>query len=118
MRDGAANGTVNGSLALLRRMLSIAHEDGKIQFRPKIRLLRVRPARRASSRANSSRRSSLTFETDEAAYHTFLYFCGVRLGEALQIEWSQVDLAGGLIRLESEQTKNSEYRERCLYQTF
>jgi integrase len=41
---------------------------------------------------------------------TFLYFCGVRLGEALQIERSQADLAGGLIRLEGEQTKNSEPR--------
>jgi hypothetical protein len=33
--DGAKNGTVNGSLALLRRMLSVAHEDGKIQVKPK-----------------------------------------------------------------------------------
>jgi integrase len=40
----------------------------------------------------------------------FLYFCGVRLGEALQIEWSQVNLEEGLIRLEEEQTKNSEAR--------
>src|SRR6266403_6201254 len=40
----------------------------------------------------------------------FLYFCGVRLGEALQIEWSQVSLEEGLIRLEEEQTKNSEAR--------
>jgi len=40
----------------------------------------------------------------------FLYFCGARLGEALQIEWSQVNLEEGLIRLEEEQTKNSEAR--------
>jgi hypothetical protein len=32
LTQGAANGTVNGSLALLRRMLSIAHEDGKLPF--------------------------------------------------------------------------------------
>src|SRR5207245_11182098 len=41
---------------------------------------------------------------------TFLYYCGVRLGEAQQIEWSQVDLAAGLIRLEDEQTKTGEAR--------
>jgi integrase len=41
---------------------------------------------------------------------TFLYYCGVRLGEARQIEWQQVDLEGGLIRLEAEQTKNSAAR--------
>ncbi len=40
----------------------------------------------------------------------FLYYCGVRLGEALQIEWSQVDLKAGLIRLEEEQTKTDEAR--------
>ena len=41
---------------------------------------------------------------------TFLYYCGVRVGEALQIEWPQVDLAGGLIRLEDEQTKSGDPR--------
>ena len=42
---GNSNGTVNKSLALLRRMLSIAHEDGKLQYPPKIRFLKPGPAR-------------------------------------------------------------------------
>jgi integrase len=41
---------------------------------------------------------------------TFLYYCGVRVGEATQIDWTQVDLQGALIRLEGEQTKTSEAR--------
>ncbi len=41
---------------------------------------------------------------------TFLYFCGVRLGEALQIEWSQVDLKRAVIRIEDEQAKTGEAR--------
>lgn len=41
---------------------------------------------------------------------TFLYYCGVRLGEAKQIEWSQVNLDEALIRLEGDQTKNEEPR--------
>jgi integrase len=41
---------------------------------------------------------------------TFLYYCGVRLGEAMQIDWSQVDLGAALVRLEEGQTKNSEAR--------
>jgi integrase len=40
----------------------------------------------------------------------FLYYCGVRGGEALQIEWPQVDLDARLIRLEEEQTKTDEAR--------
>jgi len=41
---------------------------------------------------------------------TFLYYCGVRVGEAVQIEWGQVDLQAALIRLEGERTKTSEPR--------
>ncbi len=40
----------------------------------------------------------------------FLYWCGVRLGEAQQIEWPQVNLIDRTIRLEEEQTKNAEPR--------
>jgi integrase len=42
--------------------------------------------------------------------HHVPYYCGVRLGEARQIEWSQVDLDAKLIRLEEDQTKNAEAR--------
>jgi integrase len=41
---------------------------------------------------------------------TFLYYCGVRVGEATQIVWSQIDLNKALVRLEGEQTKTSEAR--------
>jgi len=40
----------------------------------------------------------------------FLYHCGGRSGEAELIEWSQVDLEHGFIRLEDDQTKNDEAR--------
>jgi integrase len=39
---------------------------------------------------------------------TFLYYCSVRIGEALQIKWEQVDLSRRLVRLEDEQTKTDE----------
>ena len=39
-----------------------------------------------------------------------LYYCGVRVGEARQIEWPQVDLVAHIIRLEEEQTKGEEAR--------
>jgi integrase len=41
---------------------------------------------------------------------TFLFYCGVRLGEALQVDWGQVDLGEALVRLAGDQTKNSEPR--------
>jgi integrase len=39
-----------------------------------------------------------------------LYYCGVRVNEARQIEWPQVNLDVRLIRLEEEQTKTEEAR--------
>jgi integrase len=110
LAEGVTNSTVNNSLKLIRRMLRIAHEDGKIQVVPKIRMYK----------ANGARKGFLLREKfDELIAHlpvhlrpliTFLYFCGVRLGEALQIEWSQVDLNGALIRIEDEQAKSGEAR--------
>lgn len=107
---GAKNGTVNGSLALLRRMLTLAYEEGKIQAKPKIYLLK----------GGRPRKGFLTWEHfDTLLSHiaenlkpliTFLYYCGVRLGEAKQIVWEQVNLDEALIELEGEQTKNEEPR--------
>jgi len=110
LAEGAKNGTVNGSLALLRRMLSIAHEDGKIQVKPKIRLLKPGPARKGFLPREQFDKLLGHIPVNLKPLMTFLYFCGVRVGEALQIEWSQVNLDEALIRLEEEQTKNSEPR--------
>ena len=110
LKAGKANGTVNRSLALLRRMLTIAYEDGKIQHKPKIRMLKPGPARKGFLARE---------KFDELLWHipaptkpliVFLYYCGVRVGEALQITWEQVDLDRAVIRLEEDQTKNSDPR--------
>jgi integrase len=110
LAEGVTNSTVNNSLALLRRMLRIAYEDGKLQYVPKIRLLK----------ANAPRKGFVTREQFGALIKhlpehlkpliTFLYYTGVRLGEALQVEWTQVDLKAPMIRLEDEQTKTGEAR--------
>jgi integrase len=41
---------------------------------------------------------------------TLLYYCGVRVGEALRIEWPLGDLDAKLVVLEEDQTKNAEAR--------
>src|SRR5258708_1398990 len=108
--EGLSNDTVNGSLRLLRRMLTIAHEDNKIQIVPKIRMLKNSAARKGFL-AKESFDSLITFiPSNLKPLITFLYYCGVRLGEARQIQWPQVDLDAALIRLEEDQTKNSDAR--------
>lgn len=110
LAEGVANDTINGSLALLRRMFSIAHEDGKIQVKPKIRLLKHGSPRKGFLLLADFNKLLSRFPKKLKPIITFLYYCGVRLGEAKQIEWSQVNLDEAVIRLEGEQTKNEEPR--------
>jgi integrase len=102
--------TVNRSLACLRRMLAIAHEDSKIQHVPKIRLLKEPPARKGFLEIKKFEELLHALPTHLRPLILFLYWCGVRLGEATQIEWSQVDLDACIIRLEEDQTKNESAR--------
>lgn len=104
------NAAINRSLALLRRMLHIARTDGKIQFMPVVRLLKEPPARKGFLARAQFEHLLSKLPVHLRPLVTFLYYCGVRIGEATQIEWSQVDLQAGLIRLEVEQTKTSEAR--------
>jgi len=110
LADGKANGTANKSLALLRRMLSIAHEDGKISNKPKIRLLKPGAPRKGFLQRDQFDVLLSHIPAQTKPLIVFLYFCGVRLGEALQIQYSQVDLDRAVIRLEGEQTKNADPR--------
>jgi integrase len=109
-----SNDTINGSMRLLRRMLMIAHEDGKIQSVPKIRMLPNSPARKGFLPPESFDKLIVELPANLKPLVTFLYHSGVRLGEAKQIEWSQVQWSDGgddaLIVLEDEQTKNGEPR--------
>jgi integrase len=108
--EEAGPAMINRSLALLRRMLRIAHEDNKIQTVPKIRLLKEPPARKGFLELAKFEELQALLPGHLRPLVLFLYWCGVRLGEALSIQWEQVDLSAGLIRLEEDQTKNSEPR--------
>ena len=108
LSEGASRPTVNRSLALLRRALNLARQHGKIQVTPHFPMLRENPARQGFV---TNEQFGLLLEALPESLRplvTFLFYCGVRLGEALQITWSQVDLIQGLIRLEGDQTKSRE----------
>ena len=110
LADGVGTAMVNRSLSCLRRMLRIAHEDNKLQFVPKIRLLKEPPARKGFLEQEKFEELVALLPTHLRPLVTFLYYCGVRVNEARQIEWTQVDLDERLIRLEEEQTKGEEAR--------
>ena len=108
--EGAGNAVINRSLSCLRRMLKLAYEEGKIQSLPVIRLLKEPPARKGFVELAKFEELLAALPSHLHPYIMFLYHCGGRSGEAELIEWSQVDLEHGFIRLEDDQTKNGEGR--------
>jgi integrase len=108
--DGVTNSTINTSLSLLRRMLNLAKDDGKIQNVPKIHLLKPNPARKGFLTLQKFTELLAQVPDDLKPLLLLLYYCGLRRGEALQIEWTQIDLDHATIRLEDEQTKSGEAR--------
>jgi integrase len=108
--DGVGTAMVNRSLACLRRMLRIANEDGRIQHVPKIRFLKEPPPRKGFLELEKFNELLALLPTHLQPLILLLYYCGLRVDEARQIEWTQVDLDARLIRLEQEQTKTDEAR--------
>ncbi|MGA9155317.1 MAG: site-specific integrase [Candidatus Sulfotelmatobacter sp.] len=110
LAEGVGTAMINRSLACLRRMLRIAQEEGRIHFVPKIRLQKEPPARKGFLEMEKFNQLLRLLPTHLRPLITLLYYCGVRVGEALQIEWPQVDLEAQLIMLAEHQTKNAEAR--------
>jgi integrase len=108
--EGAGNAMINRSLQALRRGLNILREDGKVAVVPKIRLLKEPKARKGFLEQQKFEELLAALPGYLRPLIALLYWTGVRLGEALQIEWSQVDLSTRTIWLEDEQTKGEEPR--------
>jgi len=108
--DGVGNAAVNNSLSLLRRMFSIARTEGKLHNVPHIELLKPPPARRGFLRPQDFSRLLNRLPKHLHPLVTFLYYCGVRIGEALAVDWTSADLGKRLVTLQAGQTKNDEPR--------
>jgi integrase len=111
-KEGAGPAMINRSLQCLRRMLRLAHKQNRITRVPYIGLLKEPPARKGFLERGKFAELLGALPGYLRPLVTFLYWCGVRLGEAQQIQWQQVTLTGAQphIRLEEEQTKSGEAR--------
>ncbi len=100
--------SVNRELATLRRLLRMAHEWKKFDRLPKIKLLR----------GEGQREFVLSREMEETYINAlpplmrdlapFLIDTGLRVGEALKLEWSEVTGSG--VRVRRLHSKNSKTR--------
>lgn len=106
----AANASINRELAALKRMFSLAVEDSRLNHSPYIPTLEEDNARQGfvDHGAFVSLRTHLAeYLQDPIA---FLYLSGWRLGEMKSLEWRDVDLAGRVVHLRPEISKNKDGR--------
>src|SRR5208282_2917066 len=108
--EGAGPAMINRSLQALRHGLFLLRDSGKLGFVPKVKLMDEPPARKGFIEQEQFEPLLRTLPTYLQPLISFMYYTGVRKGEALSIEWSQVDVAGGAIFLDGTQTKNGEPR--------
>jgi integrase len=105
---------VNRPLALLRAVLRLATEEGHLREAPRIKLpkepegrvrwLSPEEARRLLDACRASRNPELV------DYVELSLFTGMRQGEVLELEWTRVDRARGVIELTAEGTKGKRRR--------
>jgi len=109
---GVCGGTVNRELTRLRRafQLGMDHEPPKILRIPKFPTLAENPPRHGFLERNQY--ESLLRELPDylKPVLSFGYYSGCRQGEILGLEWSQVDLTQGIVRLRPQDTKTKEPR--------
>ena len=109
-QKGRAAGTINRSLSALRRMFHLAKADDKLRDIPYFPMLKE-----AAPRSGFFERAD--YDALLRALPDYLhlpvsigFFSGMRLGEILALEWSQVDLLANTINLRPGETKNDQAR--------
>lgn len=107
---GAKNATINRELAALQRMFTLAVQAGRLSARPHVPMLEENNARQGflDHGAFLALRDALAKHLKDPV--AFLYLSGWRVGEMRRLEWRDVDLAGRVIRLRPELSKNKDGR--------
>ncbi|MBI3782615.1 MAG: tyrosine-type recombinase/integrase [Deltaproteobacteria bacterium] len=107
---GAKNASINRELSALKRMFTLAVQANRLSSRPYIPMLEENNARQGfvDHAAFLALRGALPDYLQDAV--TFLYLSGWRISEMRGLEWRDVDLAGRVVRLRPELSKNKSGR--------
>lgn len=108
--EGAANGTINRSLALLRRMFHLAVEDSKLRDVPHFPMLDEASPRKGFLEHGDFQWLRQELPEPLRPVLTMGYYTGMRRGEILSLRWSNVSFLDAEIRLDPGTTKNDEPR--------
>jgi integrase len=109
-KEGAANGTINRELALLRRMFTLSVADGRLRGVPYFPMLKETAPRKGF--LDHVEFQKLRWELPEyiRPILTMGYYTGMRLGEILGLGWRNVSFLDAEIRLNPGSTKNDDPR--------
>jgi integrase len=108
---GAANGTINRELTTLKRMFTLALQAQKLVARPYIPLLKEQNVRQGFFEPAQFRSLMAHLPAHMQPVAEFAYITGWRTpSEVLPLEWRQVDMTVGEVRLDAGTTKNGDGR--------
>ena len=108
---GASNATINRELIVLKRMCTLAMQAGKLMVRPYIPLLKENNVRKGFFEPEQFASVRQQLPVYMRGIVEFAYIAGWRTpSEILPLEWRQVDMKAGEVRLDAGSTKNGEGR--------
>lgn len=111
VRRRVSVGEINRELTVLKRMFSLAVEAGKLHHKPRIVLLREDNVRVGFFEREQYEAVLAHLPEGMQPAVTFAYVTGWRINsEVLPLQWRQVDLRVGEVRLDPGTTKNREGR--------
>jgi integrase len=112
LTKGASNATINRELAALKRMLNLGKQQTppKVDRVPHIPMLKENNIRKGFFEHVDFLTLRDALPSYLKGFATFAYKVGWRVSEISGLSWKHVDLANGIVRLETGETKNDEGR--------
>ena len=108
---GASNAEINRELIILKRMCTLAMQAGKLMVRPYIPLLKEHNVRKGFFEREQCESVQRHLPAHLRGIVAFACITGWRTpSEILPLEWRQVDMKAGEVRLDPGSTKNGEGR--------
>jgi integrase len=108
---GASNGEINRELTHLKRMFTLAVQAGKLVSRPYIPMLKENNVRKGFFEREQFENIRSHLPAHMRGIAGFAYITGWRTpSEILPLEWRQVDMKSGEVRLDPGTTKNDDGR--------
>lgn len=106
-----SNGEINRELTTLKRMFRLAMQAGKLLTVPHIPMLREHNVRTGFFERDQFESVRRHLPEYARPIVTFAYYTGWRIdSEVLPLQWRQIDIKAGTVRLDAGTTKNDEGR--------